>query len=571
MAAKATVDGGPGGGGGGAAWPAPASAHRDLHVILDAVPIPIFFKDAAGVYRGCNRAFEEYIGRPRSEIVGRTVHELAPSDLAEVYHAADLALLREHGVQTYESQVRYADGSRRDVLFNKATFPGPAGEVAGLVGTILDVTDRKAAEARLQHQAFHDALTGLPNRALFMDRLGLALAAARRGPARVALVYLDLDRFKMVNDTLGHHAGDRLLQEVGRRLAAAVRDSDTMARMGGDEFCAIVPDVVDGAEAAAVAHRLAAALRPVVELQGHDLHVTASVGVALHPTDGEDPHTLLRCADAAMYQAKESGPNAVRLFSPGQRDDRRLDFESKLHGAVERGELTLHYQPQTHLATSRLVGFEALLRWNHPTLGQVMPDRIIPVAEESGLVLPIGAWVLREACRQAAAWQRGGRNLRVAVNVSARQLERGDFPDLVRETLRETGLEPALLEVELTESVAMREESIARMASLRDTGVRIAIDDFGTGYSSLSCLRRMPVEALKIDRSFVREVEDGSPLLEPIIRLAHGLGLRVVAEGVETHRQLRRLHELGCDLAQGYALGGPMPASLVEARLAAGP
>ncbi len=673
-------------------------AEPDLQVVLNAIPVPIFFKDAAGAYLGCNRAFEAYIGLPRDRILGKTVHDVAPRDLAEVYDKADRSLFVAGGVQAYETQVRYADGSRHDVIFNKATFPRPDGGLGGLVGTILDVTERKRAEkslrqseeryraivgslaegvllvaadgrvlmanpgserilglsaaelldgaewsmvrddgtpmpaeetplratlatglahdgtevgidrrdgtrawvsmsarplrqlvdghafavvlsmadisdrrhaqARLQHETLHDALTGLPNRALLMDRLEHALVSAQRRSEHVAVASIDLDRFKVVNDALGHRGGDRLLQDVARRLAGSLRTSDTIARMGGDEFCAILPEVADRAAAVLVARRMLADMCPAFEVEGRDVYASASIGLAMYPDDGEDPHTLLRCADSAMYQAKEGGKNQVRIFARDKYDDSRLDFESRLHRAVERRELTLHYQPIVDLSTARVIGVEALLRWHDPVLGEVMPDRIIPVAEETGLVIPIGAWALQEACRQAKAWEREGMPLRVSVNVSAVQFRGDDFIEVVADALRESGLAPHSLELELTESVIMRDEAVETMRALRDIGVCLAVDDFGIGYSSLSQLQRLPVTTLKIDRSFVAEVAKGPGLVEPIIRLAHGLGLRVIAEGVESDEQRKALRLLGCDQAQGFALGRPMaPESLRSASI----
>jgi diguanylate cyclase (GGDEF)-like protein/PAS domain S-box-containing protein len=673
----------------------------DLQVVVDAIPVPIFFKDVAGTYRGCNRAFEAYIGLPRDRIIGKTVHDVAPPDLADVYAKADRALFAAGGVQTYETQVRYADGTRHHVVFNKATFPRPDGGLGGLVGTILDVTERKRAEralrqseeryravvgslaegillvaadgrvlmanpaaerilglsaaelldgaewtavrddgapmpaeetplraalatgrahdgvelgidrrdgtrawvsmsarplrqlvdghafavvlsmadvsdrrhaqARLQHETLHDALTGLPNRALFMDRLERALVSAQRRSEHVAVASIDLDRFKVVNDALGHRGGDRLLQEVATRLAGALRTSDTMARMGGDEFCAILPGLADRAEAVLAANRMLAAMRAAFEVHGRDVHASVSIGLALYPDDGEDPHTLLRGADSAMYHAKEGGKNQVRIFARGKHDDSRLDFETRLHRAIDRQELTLHYQPIVDVSTARVLGVEALLRWHDPGLGDVTPDRIIPVAEETGLIIPIGAWALHEACRQAMAWQREGMPLRVSVNVSAVQLRGDDFIEVVADALRETGLAPHWLELELTESAIMRDEAAETLRALRGLGVYLAVDDFGIGYSSLSQLQRLPVTALKIDRSFVADVAKGPGLVEPIIRLAHGLGLRVIAEGVESHDQLKALRMLGCDQAQGFALGAPVPAEgMTGAKVARG-
>lgn len=537
---------------------------HELQSVIDAIAAPVFYKDRAGVYRGCNKAFEKYLGRPRADIVGTTVYDVAPRDLADTYRDADEALFRQGGVQVYEAKVRTGDGSRRDVVFYKALFHGRHGRVSGLVGTILDITERKEAERALEHQAFHDSLTGLPNRALFMDRLEVALGAARRRNDRLAVAYVDVDRFKIVNDTLGHAAGDDLLREVGRRLAAACRESETIARIGADEFAVLFPSVADGPAAVAEGNRLALALRPELGIAGRDLHMTASVGVALFPEDGQDAESLLRCADHAMYRAKQGGRNHVVLFSPADRDASRLELETCLHRALERGELSLRYQPQVDLRTGRVTAAEALLRWDHPRLGAVMPDRFIPVAEETGLIIPIGAWVLTEACRQAVGWREAGSPLRVAVNVSALQFHRNDFAELVAAALHDTGLEPGGLELELTESTVVREleRTSRQMQRLRDLGVRLTVDDFGTGYSSLRYLQRLPIGALKIDRSFAPNPEEACGervlLAQAIIALAHGLRLEVIAEGIETDEQLALLRRFECDAAQGFVLGHPV-------------
>jgi diguanylate cyclase (GGDEF)-like protein/PAS domain S-box-containing protein len=545
---------------------------HELNAVLDAIAAPVFYKNRAGVYLGCNEAFEAYLGRRKADIIGTTVYDVAPRDLADVYRDADEALFRQGGVQIYEAKVRTGDGSRRDVVFYKALFHGRDGRVAGLVGTILDITERKEAERAVQHQTFHDPLTGLPNRALFMDRLEVALGGARRRGERLAVAYVDLDRFKLVNDTLGHGAGDELLREVGRRLAAAAHEPETIARMGGDEFAVIFPAVADAGAAVAQGARFAAALRPELGVSGRDLHVTASVGVALFPEDGHDAETLLRCADHAMYRAKQGGKDDVVAFSPADRDATRLELESCLYRALERGELHLRYQPQVDLRSGRVTAAEALLRWEHPKLGAVAPDRFIPVAEETGLIVPIGAWVLAEACRQAAAWGSAGAALRVAVNVSALQFHRDDFADTVASALRAAGLEAERLELELTESTVVREveRTSRQMQRLRDLGVRLTVDDFGTGYSSLRYLQRLPIGALKIDRSFAPNPEEACGervlLAQAIIALAHGLRLEVVAEGIETEEQLALLRRFECDSAQGFVLGHPMDGEQLLAR-----
>lgn len=547
---------------------------HQLQEIIDAIPAPIFYKDANGVYAGCNRAFEAYIGRPRSAIVGMSVYDISPKDLADVYRAADVALFEAMGTQIYEASVLYADGVRHDVVFHKAVYRNLHGELGGLVGTMLDITARKVAERTLEHRAFHDALTGLPNRAFFLERLERAIADAHANSTRLAIAFIDLDRFKIVNDTLGHDAGDRLLKEVARRIRGALRDTDTLARFGGDEFLAIMPSVADAGAAAMIAQRVLDALHASpIAVSDRFLHASASVGVSVFPTDGEDVATLLRHADAAMYRAKQAGKNTYRLFAHDVSSEaaERFDLEADLHQAIDRGEFELHYQPIIDLATSKLVSFEALARWRHPTRGLLLPGRFISIAEESGLIVRLGNLVLREACRQAtSSGAELGACFDIAVNVSALQFERSDFVDEVARILAETGLAPARLTLELTESSMMpdRVDAHEQLHALKALGIRLAIDDFGVGYSSLSSLRKLPIDILKIDRSFIEEL--GRPrgtteLVRAIIALAKSLDLRVIAEGVETPHQLDALRELGCHEVQGFLLGRPEVATIALA------
>ena len=433
--------------------------------------------------------------------------------------------------------------------------------------------EHSAMASRLTHQAHHDALTGLPNRVLLEDRLTQSLAQAKRNQQQVALLFVDLDGFKGVNDTLGHAAGDTLLKQVAARLAWAVRASDTLARMGGDEFAIVLNDVRDTPSAMRVGEKLLESLAAPFPLEGRELRISASIGLAFYPEDGLDADTLLRHADVAMYRAKASGRNTCRCFTAELQEqmEARLDLERHLDEALRQKEFTLHYQPQFRRDGS-LGGFEALVRWNHPRLGMVPPAKFIPAAEESGLILPLGRWVLEEACRQMLAWREAGHeDLVMAVNVSPVQFEDPRWVDAVAEILGRLGLPPECLELELTESLVMdpASESGRRLARLKAMGVSLAIDDFGTGYSSLSYLHRMPISTLKIDQSFVREFEPGAedrsgPILQAIVGLARHLGLSVVAEGVETEAQRTFLSELGCDALQGYLLGRPAPADAFE-------
>ena len=436
--------------------------------------------------------------------------------------------------------------------------------------------EHEAISRRLVHQAHHDALTGLPNRVLLEDRLGLALAQARRHGTELALLVLDLDGFKVINDTLGHGAGDQLLQDVADRLARAIRASDTLARLGGDEFAVILHPVPGPQAAARVAEKLLACFQEPFRVDGVPHTVSASMGLAFCPQDGEDGATLLRHADAAMYRAKAKGKGNCQCYTPElqERLQERMELERRLRKALEDREFRLHYQPQFR-PDGRLVGFEALLRWDHPELGMIPPSRFIPVAEECGLILPLGRWVLEEACAQMLRWRAAGaEDLRVAVNVSSIQFSDPGWVETVAQTLTRLGLPPACLELELTESLVMDPGSEAgtRLRRLQAMGIRLAVDDFGTGYSSLSYLHRLPVGLLKIDQSFVRAFQPGTgeregALLQAIVALARSLGLQVVAEGVETPDQRDFLAELGCDALQGYLLGRPAPPEAFEGLL----
>jgi diguanylate cyclase len=441
--------------------------------------------------------------------------------------------------------------------------------VAALEHVVSARTEKlEAANRQLRHLATHDAATGLPNRVLLDDRLAQAMAHAHRDGHTFAVLLLDLDRFKQINDSLGHHAGDTVLKEISARLSQAVRDIDTVARIGGDEFVIVVSPHAPREEAAAVAERLKEALRTPLAISGVDIHVTASVGIALYPQDGTSADSLLVHADAAMYCAKQRGRNNVQWFSR-QMDEatlERFSLESDLHEALRRGQLELFYQPKADVATGEVHSAEALVRWRHPKRGLILPETFIPLAEATGLIHEIGTWVLEEACRQCVEWQRAGLpTLRVAVNVSAAQFRRGDLLDIVRRSLKETGLGPEHLEIELTESSVMTdpEDSAAMLEELSRMGVVVSVDDFGTGYSSISYLRRFPIDKLKIDRAFVRDLstraEDAS-IVRAIVSLAHSLRLKVVAEGVESPEQLEFLKTLGCDQYQGFHFSPPVPA-----------
>ena len=511
---------------------------------------------------------EDRIGTPALEIVHPEDRDFAERLLDDVVHTPGAEI-------SGELRARHADGSWRTIeTVLKNFLDDPA--VEGVVVNYRDITTRKTLEEELRRQAFHDSLTGLANRALFADRLEHALARTRRFGHPVAVLFLDLDDFKTVNDSLGHGEGDALLIAVGKRLAGAMRAGDTIARMGGDEFAVLVEDPSDAAAPIAVAERLLAILELPFEIGSKELFVHASVGVAVSTGQTKDGDELLRDADVSMYTAKNKGKNRVEVFEPSMHAAAmaRLALKGDLERALERGEFGLLYQPIMRLASREVVGVEALVRWHHPRRGMVGPAEFIPVAEETGLILPLGRWVLEEACRQAVAWDaRLDQRLAMSVNVSGRQIHQPGFVEEVRGILAATGLQPARLTLELTESVLMQDvgATTVTLTALKALGVRLAIDDFGTGYSSLSYLRRFPIDELKIDRSFVATIEDGaeqSALVRSILKLGETMHLQTVAEGIEEAGQLAELQHLGAGFGQGYLFARPLEPDAVVALVA---
>jgi diguanylate cyclase (GGDEF)-like protein/PAS domain S-box-containing protein len=467
------------------------------------------------------------------------------------------------------------DGAIGWILSNARLVPHDGDGTLVLEGALVDITDRKVAEERIQSLAHYDSLTGLPNRVLLNDRLSKAIASARRHREKVAVLFLDLDRFKTINDSLGHSCGDALLQQLAQRLQVNGREHDTIARLGGDEFLIVLGAIDDATEAAVVAERVARDVSREFDVQGQSLSITCSIGISIFPEHGEDVETLIKNADAAMYSSKDDGRNTFRFFTSEMTAQvtERLLLENSLRTALDKGQLFLVYQPEFDVATCAITCWEALLRWQHPEVGLIPPDKFIHVAENSGLILPIGEWVLRTACAQARLWQQRGLDpAPIAVNVSAVQFRQEGFCAMVRGVLRDTGLEPRLLELELTESLLVANEGLIFqvMGELKAMGVSLAIDDFGTGYSSLSYLRRFPVRKLKIDRSFIRDLADDSDdaaIVAGIINMAKCLNLHVTAEGVETADQLARLHHLRCDEAQGFLFSIPLSADQAASRM----
>jgi diguanylate cyclase (GGDEF)-like protein len=435
-----------------------------------------------------------------------------------------------------------------------------------------DITERKATEAQVHYLAHHDALTELPNRFALRQHMERALAMARRESRGVALLFIDLDRFKTINDSLGHHIGDQMLREVATRLRAAVRETDLVARLGGDEFVVVLEGIYRAEDVSTLARKILAQVGMPYRIEEHDLHTSPSIGVSVYPSDGEDIDTLMRSADTAMYHAKTSGRNNVQFFAPHMNDAARarLGIENALRTALRDGQFELHYQPQFHLTSRRFVGLEALIRWRHPERGLVPPGEFIALAEEVGLISEIGDWVLDAACRQARAWEDAGFDFgQVSVNIAAQHFARPDMIEDVRRALRQSGLAAERLGIEVTESGLMGpgDKSLDALNELYALGVRLSIDDFGTGYSSLAYLKRLPVQYLKIDRSFVKDIEtdrSDAIIAHSVIALAHALGLEVVAEGVETQGQARFLEERGCDRVQGYLYARPLQVGEVE-------
>jgi len=507
----------------------------------------------------------------------RFLNFVHPEDRGRVVASSDESRLSSKGFDV-EFRVVRPDGQVRVVHEMGELSYDDKGRPVSLVGTTLEITERKAHEEQLRHQAFHDPLTGLPNRALFADRLEHALLRKTRRQGSVAVLYIDTDRFKFVNDSLGHEAGDELLVAIAQRLRSCLRPEDTAARPGGDEFTVLLEDVEGVRETEQMAERITDALRDSFDVAGHEVVVSFSIGIALSHDGQRDPAELLRAADTAMFRAKQTGKARYEVYDAemGSRALELLEMESDLRRAVERDELVLHYQPKVEIGAGALSGVEALVRWEHPSRGMVSPLDFIGLAEETGLILPIGRWVMREACRQARVWQ--GRHpsdplLEMCVNVSARQFAHPGLVSEVADVLQDTGLDPRSLVLEITESAVMEdaERNVATFLELKSLGVRLAIDDFGTGYSSLAYLHRFPVDMLKIDRSFVdglgRESED-TAIVRTVIGLANALHLQVVAEGVETQDQAARLSALGCKLAQGFLFSKPLPSEGVDALLA---
>jgi diguanylate cyclase (GGDEF)-like protein/PAS domain S-box-containing protein len=541
-------------------------------VTLNSIGDAVICTDVSGNITFLNIVAEKITGWSWKEAAGRP--------MVEIFKILD-ATTRE----TIPNPMEYAVGQDRTVHLptnciliphtgyeipiedSVAPIHGREGQATGAVIVFRDVSKARAMTLQMTHSAQHDFLTGLPNRMLLNDRVGQAIVSASRNMKKVAVLFLDLDGFKHINDSLGHPIGDQLLQSIAKRLVNCVRGSDTVSRQGGDEFVVLLSEVAHSEDPAITARRMLQAVKGTHSIGQHDLHVTTSIGVSVYPDDGLDAETLIKNADTAMYQAKENGRQSYQFFKPAMnvRAVERQSIEESLRRALDRQEFVVHYQPKINLGTGGITGAEALIRWIHPNRGLIPPAQFIPVAEDCGLILPIGKWVLREACKQARSWVDAGLPLAtVAVNISAMEFRNENFLESVFEILKDTDLDPSSLELELTESVLMKrvESAASILQTLRARGVHLAVDDFGTGYSSLSYLRKFPIDALKIDQSFVHQIAttpDETTIVTAVISMGRSLKLRVVAEGVETREQLDFLQAQQCEEAQGYYFSPPVP------------
>ena len=523
---------------------------------------------------------------PQSLTINGDSHfqSIHPQDLRRVTESINSALEQRRSYRI-DYRILLPDGTERSVHEQAEVICSSDGKPLRMHGTLQDITERKKAEEQILTLAYYDTLTGLPNRQLFKEHVNHALVDAQRDGTKVALIYLDLDRFKRINDTLGHNAGDELLSQVAEHLSDSVRATDTVAklqpngqpnssisRLGGDEFTILLAGLTHGSQAGQAASRILEHLRRPINIEGEELYVTGSLGIAVYPDDGNELETLLKNADIAMYHAKDGGRNSYRFYSEhmNKRMREALAIETKLKKALEFDQLILHFQPQINVLTGKVIGIEALVRWQHPDMGLVPPGQFIPVAEESGLILPIGEWVLEKACSQLVSWQQAGfAPIRMSVNVSSHQFKQQNFFQSVQQALNASGLHPRYLELELTETTVMDnvEQTIATLVALKETGVELAVDDFGTGYSSMSYLKQLPLDTLKIDRSFIKDITTDpadAAIIKAIIALAKNFNLTTVAEGVETEEQLTFLRKQGCEHAQGFLISRPVSAEKIE-------
>ena len=536
--------------------------------ILNSVSEGVAVTDAQQKFCFINPAFTAITGYTAEEVIGKSPKLLSSGLMERTFYGKMWGNINDTGRWQGEIIDRRKNGESYPEWLSISTLRNSRGETTHYISVFADISERKAVERRITHMAQHDFLTGLPNRMLLLDRMAQAISHAEREGRKVAVMFLDLDKFKYVNDMLGHVIGDKLLQELAGRISRNSRSGDTVCRLGGDEFVLMLTDMEKADDVSGIAEKLLQCVAGSCLIDGHEIEITTSMGIALFPDDGKDGSELLRHADAAMYHAKQNGRNNYHFFTAemNRRALERMAIERKLRRALERGEFTLHYQPQIDLRTGRMVGAEALVRWKDPESGEMIPPaRFIPIAEENGMIVPIGEWVLREACRQMADWRKMGLpEIPVSVNLSMAQFRQKDLSETVRTILHQYGIAPSNLELEITETAVMQDAdtAIALLKEMKEMGVRLAMDDFGTGYSSLSHLKRLPIDKLKIDQSFVRDIAhdpEDAAIVGTIISMARSLKLKVIAEGVETDKQLAFLNQHGCDHGQGYYFAPPMP------------
>lgn len=547
-----------------------------LHTLLDTIPDMIWLKSKEGIYLICNPMFERFLGAKEEEIVGKSDYDFLDKKLADSFREKDRLAIEINAKSINEEWVKFADDDRSVLLeTSKVPMYDEKGELIGVLGIAHDITARKSAEAHIENLAHFDQLTGLPNRTLLNDRVKYLLNMAQRKNEPLALMFMDLDHFKNINDTLGHTIGDQVLIKVANRIKEAVRDQDTVSRLGGDEFIMLFPDT-DSNAAMHIATKLIGVISKLSMIEHNELTITPSIGIAMYPNDGEDFETLLKNADTAMYGVKSVSRNGFHFFTEEMQLNlaRNLQLENALRHALKRNELEVYYQPQVSLSDGHIIGAEALLRWHHPNLGTISPAEFIPIAESSGQIIEIGEWVLRTAVQQTKAWINNGFTpMIIAVNLSAIQFRNKNLLAMITDILKEAELPHEYLELELTEAVTMHNpESVIDIMNKLDTlGIRMSIDDFGTGYSSLSYLKRFKAYKLKIDQSFIRDIikdNEDRAIVGAIIDMAHNLGLQTIAEGVETAEQLSFLRLRGCNEVQGYYYSKPLPSAEFERFLA---
>jgi len=539
--------------------------------VFSESPLGIMITDKDAVILRVNQAFTGITGYSVEEVVGQNPRLLKSGRHDEAFYQNLWASLNETGQWEGEIWNRRKNGEVHPEWHSIACIKNTRGEVTNYISSFKDITEKKLSEIHVQRLAHYDALTNLPNRVLLQDRLERAIVQAKRREQKVAVLFFDLDNFKVINDTMGHSTGDILLQMVAGNLKSCMREEDTVARLGGDEFVAILNDITSEQDVMVVADKVLSTMQKSLPLEGKQVNVSFSLGISLFPDNGKDCETLLKYADIALYRAKQKGKDRYEFFT----QEMTIAFQERhrlgddLKHAIEQKQFTLNYQPQVDLESGAVVGVEALIRWEHPERGLVPPFKFIPVAEETGLIVPLGQWVLEEACRQQYIWRQAGLHVRMAVNLSARQLQDGKLLSTLARMMNEFVIEPGMLELELTESCLMDdpESSIQLMHDIKELGLGLAMDDFGTGYSSLSYLKRFAMDTLKIDRSFVRDLPDDeqdAAIATTIIAMARNLGLKVLAEGVETVEQLQFLQNHGCDEVQGYYFSKPLPAEEVQ-------